>query len=517
MSTASSIAGRSTAVTGQRLVAAMASRPLAIALAIVALLTAFRVTGTVDSDVAWQLWIAGRIHAGAHLYRDIIEVNPPLWFWMALPVDSIASALHVRIEAVLTIAVGMAAALALAATDRLLPNLTPRRRTFLLSYVALVLMGLPWVHIGQREQIALIGTLPYAALIAVRRDDRPVPPLTAALVGTGAALGFALKHYFLIVPLALELWLIAGQGRAWRWRRPETLAILAVGLAYASAILLLAREYVTNVVPLVRLSYGQLGAPSLRYLFGPFAIAGFAVFATALAHAGHMRKREASLAAALLVAAAAFGGVYFIQSKGWIYHAIPLLGCSTLALAALLAETSAPMRVLRLTAPALLALPLFLTAEEALHPALPGPDVQASISGLRPGDSVGFLAVETAVPWSVTLQRGFRYPSRYMGFWMLNSIVHNERVGAPNPRLSALGRQIVDETVTDFACAPPRRIIVARPRPGDPGFDILPFFLRDPGFAALLSHYRATSRTSVETYEMASPLVPPATGCRTGI
>ena len=39
------------------------------------------------SDVAWQLWIARRMHAGANLYRDIIETNPPLWFWMALPVD----------------------------------------------------------------------------------------------------------------------------------------------------------------------------------------------------------------------------------------------------------------------------------------------------------------------------------------------------------------------------------------------------------------------------------------------
>ena len=143
MFTASSVAGKSSAGTGHRLVAAMASRPLGIALAIVALLTAFRVTGTVDSDVAWQLWIAGRIHAGAHLYRDIIEVNPPLWFWMALPIDSIASAFHVRIEAILAIAVGLLVARSLAATDRLLPTLTQPRRTLLLGYAALVLMALP--------------------------------------------------------------------------------------------------------------------------------------------------------------------------------------------------------------------------------------------------------------------------------------------------------------------------------------------------------------------------------------
>ncbi len=43
--------------------------------------------GTVDPDVAWQLWIAHQVNHGGRLYRDMVEVNPPLWFWMALPVD----------------------------------------------------------------------------------------------------------------------------------------------------------------------------------------------------------------------------------------------------------------------------------------------------------------------------------------------------------------------------------------------------------------------------------------------
>src|SRR5947209_13743091 len=93
-----------------RLLAAMASRPLVLALIVTALVTALRLTGTVDSDVAWQLWIAGRIHAGAHLYRDIVEVNPPLWFWMALPVDWLAGLFRLRPEAVLVLAMGAATA-----------------------------------------------------------------------------------------------------------------------------------------------------------------------------------------------------------------------------------------------------------------------------------------------------------------------------------------------------------------------------------------------------------------------
>ena len=94
----------------------------------------------------------------------------------------------------------------------------------------------------------------------------------------------------------------------------------------------------------------------------------------------------------------------------------------------------------------------------------------------------------------------------------------SELLGHPDPRLDALGRQIVSETVLDFACAPPRRIIVVRPLNNDRStFDILPFFLRDARFAALLSHYRVRSRTSFETYELTSPLPAPAAACRRGV
>ena len=80
-----------------RLAATLVSRPVAVALILTALITAVRLTGTVDSDVAWQLWIGQRMLAGANLYRDIIETNPPLWFWMALPVDHVAALLHLRV------------------------------------------------------------------------------------------------------------------------------------------------------------------------------------------------------------------------------------------------------------------------------------------------------------------------------------------------------------------------------------------------------------------------------------
>lgn len=514
MTAASTFAERPSTLAG-RLAAATAARPLLPAFALLALVTALRAFGTVDSDVAWQLWIAGRIHAGANLYRDIIETNPPLWFWMALPVERIASVLHLRVEAVLAVAISGVTALSLAATNRLISELPPARRQLLLAYAALVLAAMPWAHTGQREQIVLIATLPYAALVAARRQGKSVTPVIAALIGVGAALGFALKHYFLIVPALIELWLLFGLTKAWRPLRPETIAIVVVGCAYAAAIALIEPDFLSNIVPLLRLAYDVFGAPSVRYLFGPLALAGMVALALIAAHTRVLSRSP--LAAALSVTCLGFAAVYFIQGKGWTYHAIPFVGFGSLALGALLAECALPVRWLRLLAPGVMVLPFYVSAQEVMHPELPAPDVLNAVSGLRPGDPVAFVTTESAIPWSVTLQGGYRYASRYNGFWMMRAILRDERLGTGNSRLTALGARIRTETVTDFTCIPPRRIIVWRPPHGQDGLDILPYFLRDPAFAALLSHYRLRSRTSLETYELASPLPAPFTACRTGV
>jgi hypothetical protein len=489
------------AAVGGRFRAAAAS-PLVPALLVVVAATALRLSGTVDSDVAWQLWIAHQLNGGATLYRDIIEINPPLWFWMALPIDWLATHLGTRIETMLILAIGAASMVSLTATHRLLFGLDRGRKALLLAYAALALTVVPWMHVGQREQIVLIATLPYAALIACRREARAVPARFAALIGAGAALGFALKHYFLLAPALLELWLVIADRRSWRILRPEIIAMAAVGAIYACAALLWDPDYFTSVLPMVRLAYGDTGAPSISGLFQPALLVAFAMLA--LVALNRDQLSGTAFAQSLTIAAVGFAGVYFLQAKGWTYHAIPLLGCASLALAALLAQKRAVSPELYAAAAALLSLPLVLAWEDSRYEPLPSPDLEQALSGTHPGQSVGFVATDPALAWSVTLQRGYLYPSRYMGFWMLRAVVEKHA----DPRLRSLGSRVIRETVIDLRCAPPVRIIVARPRPGPESagsFDILPFFLRDAEFARFLAHYRPVSRTSVEEFDLAHP------------
>lgn len=492
----------------------LGARPLRTSLSVLLAVTAFRSVGTVDSDVSWQLWIAHQLNGGATLYRDIIEVNPPLWFWMAMPVERLAHLLHVRADHAMIVAMGCATALSLAATNRLTKSIDAVKRTLLLCYAALILSVMPWMQAGQREQIVLICTLPYAALAALRAANRPVPRGLSVAVGAGAALGFALKHYFLLAPALLEFWLLARQRGGWRPFRPETFVLVAVGAAYALAVMIWARAFVEQIVPLASLAYAVSGAPRALDLFQPGVVVGSVILLATAAQRSLAHERDAELAGSLLITGFSFLIAYCAQAKGWAYHALPSLGCAAMALAPqlLCGRVSRP---LALAAPALLALPLAIGVQTALQETAPSADLRHAVAGLRSGDSVGFLATDPAFAWSVTLQRGLAYPSRYMGFWMMRAIVRSEALGSNDPQLTALGRQVVAETVRDFRCLPPRRIVVARPRPGHAAgeFDILDFFLRDREFADLFSHYRPVERTTVDVYERRTPLRPVAGGC----
>ncbi len=360
----------------------LASRPLSVALAAVALLTCLRALGTVDADVSWQLWAAHQLNGGARLYRDINEINPPLWFWMGMPVDGLAGLIHVRSDQVLIGVIGSLVALALIATDRLLAPMPAPQRGFVLGYGALVLLAMPWLQLGQREHLALIGALPYAALIAARRTGRAVPSHLALLVGGASALGFALKHYFLLVPILLELWLLVSLGRTWRPLRPETLTMVAIGIVYAAAIALWGSDYFSLALPLIIMAYGLTGAQRAIDLFQPAVLTALATLGLLVAHRRMLRSDKTGLASALIIAAIGFAGSYFIQAKGWSYHAVPFAACAAIALAASLTAAGKP-RLVVLAAPTLLLLPFWIAAQQAIHGSPRSADVRRALDGLH--------------------------------------------------------------------------------------------------------------------------------------
>lgn len=294
-------------------------------LAVIAWMAVYR-GGPVINDVGWQLWVGQRVNDGARLYVDILEVNPPLWFWFAAMIQSAARLAHVSGQTMLLAAFGACAASSILLVRQLLPT-EPRARAMIHAGLILTLFLTSSFALGQREQFTFITMVPYVALIAARAENRPVRWGLAVAIGLFAAAGFALKHYFAIIPIALEAWLL------WRRRRmtfrPE-LAVLALAAAgYVAAIMVFAPEYLTVMVPLNLLAYDGYGAPPLvGQLRQPALFAGVAA-----ALALWMRRRELPVTAgAFAIAIAACATAYLLQGKGFDYHAIPTLGCALIGL-----------------------------------------------------------------------------------------------------------------------------------------------------------------------------------------
>lgn len=477
---------------------------------------------TLWHDVTWQLWVARHLNAGVPLYDYIMETNPPLWFWMAQPVDLLSAATGLPPETVLVSAIFLLIGASLALSAALASPWSQRSRAFtyagILAATILVCIG----DFAQREPLVLIGSIPYALLIARRVEGKATPwqlTLGIALLATPL---LALKHYFVLIPILLEAWLIWERRRQWRPLRIETVVLVAGALTYAAAILIFTPHYLTRMVPALSIAFGGLRAPLLAILINQMNL----MLITSAFYFWHFRRELAPQAKAILLLAAAFTLSYYLQFRGWGYHASPVVACLLLALVMHLAFRPARQR-LRWSEYLVAGFMIILAT---LPQALGGPyrnDFTELATRLlqrtQPGENFAMLTTRAVRPWPAVEDKRLNWSLRYFQYWMLPSVANLEAAGLPiDPQLEAYLSGVRRETVEDFTCNPPDTLIVdyegIEPSIGfdQAQFDILGFFAKEPQFAALMDSYALLDQLGpFAVYERSGDLPPPSSACYT--
>lgn len=443
------------------------------------------------NDVVWQFWIARQLLGGMKLYSEIWEVNPPLWFWSAVPVQWLAEGTGVDWQVLLQgMVIGLGAASAWLVGRMVAgPGLAIRTVVSLLVFVMTTVV--PALALAQREQLALVTTLPYLALIARRRTGAAVTTPAAGAIGAVAAYGFALKHYFVLTPLLLEAWLAWRLGRRWRPWRPELLVMVALALAYAMATLTLTPDFLGRMVPMVRVAYHAFQPGWLFLAVKPYTL--FWLLAVLwlvlvrnepLTPAG--REVEAFAPALLLFAASGAIG-YALQGRGWDYHSVPASGALGIAIGIKLVR-------LRQRAPRVLGMAVLAWLAFGVYPVRSHPAHDPALDRLAPGESVFVAAVNADRAWPVPDRQRLLWSFRAYSMWMVPAIAEGELLGLQTPALRQLSEQLLMATSEDVRCHPPALILIQREPvlvTAHARFELKRFLFRDPALRRFVAeNYR---------------------------
>lgn len=433
-------------------------------------LLTYLLTIPLTHDVSWQFWLARQMAGGTPLYGHLMEINPPLWFWMAYAVEAAGKLLSIAPLKVYVFLIVIWAMLSTMVFVSLAQITKPSDRIIASFFTLSLLLLAPLYDFGQREQLTSIGILPYIALTVSRYHARAVSSGAAIAAGLFAALAIAMKHYFVAVPILLEIWLLLELRKQWRPIRWETAILAAGAISYFLAIIFFAPEYLTNIVPLIRNAYqGYENSWSDQILRVEVIL-----WAAGLAWFGYDRlmrpKRPKNIANSLpdglMVAAIGFILAYFAQQKGWQYHAIPASIC--IALAMFIYIFQHPDRAGQKPAQKFAAQPLATVLAFAYIIFGLGngtydnqrPGLGQYYDRWSSGDAVMVVTPDPRLTFPHVEDRHVRWTSRHFAQWMLSAIAKAENSGTSSTKLDELARQTLVQLAEDISCHSPKYIYV---------------------------------------------------------
>ncbi|MGH7517784.1 MAG: hypothetical protein ACREOC_09975 [Gemmatimonadales bacterium] len=296
-------------------------------------------------DLAFYLYAAARVLDGAVLYRDIVEINPPLIIWLNLPAVLLGRLLGISDTLAYWLIVSLVIGAILVLSHRIASRLRFEGTTAGARYVLLLLwfalFPLARGDFGQREHLVLAFLLPYLLLAGTRLQGAHGSAREALVVGMLAGIGLSLKPHFLLAWLAIEAFRRAGANAA-RWRlTPELVGVaLSVG-CYLAAVVALTPDYFQVIAVLGR-AYTSFMRRSLLDVTLLAPAVPLVLFAL-LAFIVHRRYASSTTLASLF--AAAILGAYAsaaVQQKGFTYHYYPAVALAVTLLALIASGRSLP-------------------------------------------------------------------------------------------------------------------------------------------------------------------------------
>jgi len=468
----------------------------------------------INHDTAVLLYIAKVWLNGGQLYVDAIDINLPLVFVLHLLPESIAAVTGIPGTTVLIALLGIAIAGSfLTCRWVLAASLDPAHATAdaLLPLLLLFLLVVyPNAMFAQREHIMLVLTMPYLLVASGRADGEDLTTRLKIVTGVMAGFGFAMKPYFLAIPLFVELYVLSQRGLRRSLADPAPWSVLGVCVAHALFAVIVTPEYFTVVLPLARAFYSEVSQYPWTDLvlsdnLGPPTIILPLLGVAVLAVRSHLAR---------VIFLAALGGLFsaYAQRKGWPYHALPAQALTLLLAGVIIAHVMDHVvwprrgdnRPAKLFAAALMLLVFY---QEGLHSRpfakqleYQGSELQNLMQIVRQekrDDRVLILSPGIYPHFPMVNYLGLEMTMRFESMWLLQGAYADCEDMAPlyNPveTMERAEAFVFRSVAEDFYRRKPSLLIVDNvagiPRCQGETFDYLDYFSRNPLFAKRLEDY----------------------------
>jgi hypothetical protein len=463
----------------------------------------------INHDEAYFIALAGRLLDGGQFGKDIMDMNPPhIWWISAMPVW-LARQVGLRLDAATSVFTVAMALLSLAAVARLTTTARPGlvARNLFLVFAALLVLFIPGYDFGQREHWMVLLTLPYIVARAGRLNNLAISPAFGAAIGVAACLGFCIKPYFLLLPVALEVWILAQTRRASLSIRPETIAMATAGIAYAILTLIYARSYLEIEIPRALLGYWSYKSPMQEVLCSALVLLAPAAILLGVGYLTLQRgARIPARAQALALAGAASFVAALIQAKPWSYHFLPSV--VFLDLSAVILLTGKNPRVdrlaLRRIAFAILVtmavVPTAFEAVRAFEGASSRVNQLAATFRSNPGPNrtiFGFITSPRDV-FPAVVAAEMEWAAPFCCEYLIAAAARVEEVPAAyRPKIRAAGLNQAEMAVSAVRAKKPGVIVIAAGNDmlgfNHQTFDYTAWLSAHTDFASILAHYREIS------------------------
>ncbi len=279
---------------------------------------------SLNVDSTWILYSANEIINGSILYKDIIDVNPPLIFMYSILPVLFSKITSLSLEHSYIVFVLFLLSLCLYLVSKVLNLYFYKNTNFTRYYlysISLILTLCLTYDFGQREHLFMIFILPYIMMMLFKHKIK-LRTRDIYFIAIFASLGFNIKPHFFLVFISMEFVYMIYTKNLLSIFRKESLIIISSAFFYLILIYIQFSEYIEFIIPLALDTYTNVFNKSYFFLLIKHEI--LLSFLVLLFYFAFIRKKMNYEIIFFFVMIITSLLIYILQQKGWAYHRVPM-------------------------------------------------------------------------------------------------------------------------------------------------------------------------------------------------